>query len=146
MADLSVERWRQQGNVAMWQIRDDRDPRWNLSADESGCKSLENLFGLMQVAKWPSKVTVELTQPTVTANGAGVDLRFAESVVLKFPVDRVPDDHWQIAGNDQPAISFGRQRLAEFKSAMVDICSGNGDYAIGTETDGLWLWWWVAGT
>jgi len=146
MANPNVERWRQRGNVAMWRNRDSPDSRWNFSADQSGCESLENLFGLMQTAKWPSKSSIVLTSPTVTANGGGDNLRFAETVNLTFPAGRVPDDHWQLTHDEQPTITLGHQRLAEFRAAVVDIGSGNGDYTIGNETDRLWVWWWVANT
>lgn len=101
------------------------------------------LLGLMENARWSSKVIVELTALTATANGDGANFHFAKTAILAFPKGRVPDMHWKLTNNEQLSLEIGLQRLIEFRSAIVDIRDGNGDYSVGDESAGLWVWWWI---
>ena len=143
MGDLDVARWRQRGAVSMWKNRDPRNPHWNLTADERGCAALLDLLDRMEGGQWSSKKRMSLRKPVITADhGGDRPFRSARHLTIKYPKDRVPDDHWDLREEKrQLLLEVGLLSLRELREAVVDLKSGGGDYAIGGDYSPLWIWW-----
>ena len=145
MGDPNVERWRQRGTIAMWMNRH-RHREWNIVADDDACDGLVQLLDLMEIGEWSSKRELRLTKPVKTPDHGGVfPFRSATQLTIKYPKDRVPDDHWHFTENDrQLLLEIGLTRLQEMRDAIKDMKKGGGDYCIGDQdSNPLWIWWWI---
>ena len=147
MGDPNVERWRQRGTIAMWMNR--RDPRrseWNIAADDAACDGLLQLFDLMENGEWSSKKELRLTKPVKTPDhGGDFPFRSAKQLTIKYPKDRVSNNHWQFTENGRKLLlEIGLTRLQELREAITDMKTGGGDYLIGDrDNNPLWIWWWI---
>lgn len=127
----------------MWQNRNPRDRHWNLTADGPGCDALLDLLDRMEGGQWPSKKQILLRKPVITADHGG-DMRFrsATHLTIKYPKERVPDDHWDLREEDrQLLLEVGLSSLRELREAVTDLNNGGGDYTIGSDESPLWIWW-----
>ncbi len=145
MGDPYVVRWRQRGDVSMWQNKDPRDPHWNLTADDPGCDALLDLLDRMERGQWPSNKQILLRKPVITADhGGDMPFQSATHLTIKYPKERVPDDHWVLREEcRQLFLEIGLSSLRELRDAVVDLKNGGGDYMIGHDDSPLWIWWYV---
>ena len=145
MADPKVEHWRQRGTICMWQSRRPAGA-WNLTASDAACDALCELLDLMRDAQWSSKKELELKKAKVTAGHEGEPHRSATQLTIKYPKDRVPDDHWALQEQETTRkllLEVGAARLQELRDAVTDLKTGGGDYSIGGDQARLWIWWFL---
>ncbi len=146
MGDPNVERWHQHGTIVMWMNRRDSRREWNIAADDAACDALLQLFYLMENGEWSGKKELHLTKPMKTPDhGGNFPFRSATQLTIKYPKDRVPEDHWQFTETDRKLLlEIGLARLQELRDAINDMKQGGGDYLIGDrENNPLWIWWWI---
>ncbi len=154
MADLSVEGWKQAGDLWLWRYRQNTRnyPGWNLAADQLGWESLLDLLGRMAASPWACRRSIAVSRPTArilaVPNNPGEGLESPPCLRLEVPRGSVGDRHWRLeAGPRRVALEVGPSKLDELRAAVGSMPSTGGDYAIGSDDRTAWketsLWLWL---
>ena len=145
MSDPHVEKWKPRGTVSMWLCCQDKLDGWSITADDAACDALLDLFDRMENAQWPGKKRMPLVKLRRAANVVGwIRNRWATHLTVKYPKDRVADEHWALEEQDRELfLTVGLSRLRELREAIADVKQGGGDYCIGSDENRLWIWWFV---
>ena len=155
MSDPAVDKWKQKGQIWIWRFsgRSKHFEGLHLIADSVGCKSLRELFKLMNSAKWPSSKVLKISKKEfIDTTGSGYKLSLLQTFNIKYRKDQVPNDHWNMEWDSNKknyTLSIGEKKLKELDNGISDIERGHGDYAIGPVDENewdemcLWFWWHV---
>lgn len=150
MPDDNVNKWKQEGRLYLWRyIENTRNyPGWHLTADDTCCHSLVDLIERMLTARWSSHKSLVVTPPTKEVlsvpnnRGGEAGWKAVRILTLKYPKDKVRDDHFSLEENgDEIILSAGRENLKLLNEWMLRISKGEGDYAIQIGETHLWFWW-----
>ena len=114
-----------------------------MMADESACEAMLDLLDRMEHAPWPSKKALAVEKPTLTPDrGADEGFRGTTMLTLSYRKGIAPDDYWLLEERDgRIDLTLGLKRLKDMRDAILGMQRGGGDYAIGGESDRLWIWW-----
>jgi hypothetical protein len=155
MSDPTVEKWNQKGQIWIWRFagRSKHFEGLYATADSVGCKSLRELFKLMNNAQWPSSKILKISKNAfIDTTGSGYNLSLLNTLKIKFRKDQVPEDHWNMewdSSRKNYTLSIGEKKFKELDNGISDIEKGHGDYAIGPVNEKrwdemcLWFWWHV---
>ena len=155
MSDPTVEKWNQKGQIWIWRYVDSsRNYKGlHLTADPVACKTLRELFKLMENAQWPSTKELKISENEfVDPTGNNRKLSLLKSFRIKYRKGQVSDDYWNLeldSNRNNYILSIGKKKLKELDAGISDIERGHGDYAIGPEDNEkwdemcLWFWWYV---
>ncbi len=146
--DQSIEKHKLKGNFYIWQYKE-RNPQrlcWNFTADIDACDSLLRLIGLMEQSGFSSTKSIKTSIPANlqidvpnNRNKNWLTKSFIELRYLKPETDQ-----WSIIPrNDSLEIIAGKNKMAEFKTAITRVKAGEGDFAISDKEENhiLYFWW-----
>jgi hypothetical protein len=155
MSDPTVEKWNQKGQIWIWRYagRSKNYEGLHLTADSVACKSLRELFKLMNNSQWPSTKVLKISKKEfVDTTGSGYKLSLLETFKIKYRKSQAPDDYWNLewdSNRKNYILTIGAKKLKELDTGISDIERGHGDYDIGPADDDkwdemcLWFWWHV---
>lgn len=157
MTDNGVHMWKPRGHIYFWRYPDAyRDyPGWHLSADLEGAASLLELIAAFQASPVACCRTLHLSPPTqsvlrVPNNGNGKAHAWSpRRLRITFDPGDAATGNWNLVlDQDAAVLSLGERYLALFKTGVLDIEHGRGDYCIGghkreapRERTCMWFWW-----
>ena len=146
-----IEKLKVSGGVYIWKyIENDRNySGWNMTVDNSASQELSLLFDMMNKCDWSTSKKILTTRPTdkeisVPNNRNGIAKWITKSKIIFSLKTSKTLDYWVITEtSDELEISFGKEKLKEFKEAIVKIQNGKGDFSISDEkaSNILTLWW-----
>ena len=133
MPDETVEQWKQNGSLYLWRyLENTRNfPGWHLSADDLFCQSFADLTEKMLASRWSSQKTLLATPPDSKVlrvpNNRGGEARFklAESLLLKYPKDKVDADYFSLEDAEGNIIlSVGTLKLRLLNDCILGTRQG----------------------
>lgn len=149
MPDPVVARWKQKGRVHLWRYKQPskNNSGWHLTADEAGCESVLDLLELMASARWPSRHSIVITEPTelmtvgVAPPGKRKPWVTPRAWMIQYP-RAAADNLWQWSATERQAVlAVGLSKLRELQAGFREIQRGGGDYSMGADgEDRLWVW------
>lgn len=153
MTKEEINKFKISGQIYFWKFLENKIkfPGWNLTADQTGCESLLQLFELMKQNEWSTKKEIQTVVPTelqikVPNNQNGnAKWKYAKTQILNYRRTSASDE-WMISENsDTVEIRFGTDKLTEFENSISKVQKGSGDFAISDfeENDAniLYFWW-----
>ena len=142
MSDALVDRWKQRGNISLWRVKERPGKGWNFSGDAEGRSALVELLALMESARFGSRKTLTLVKVETTPDHVGVYTnRFAQTLAISYPKDKVPVDHWALThAESEVKLELGSEWMTQLREEIAQLTLTHGDFAIGDDDARLWLW------
>ena len=137
-------------NIHLWRYRENKRnyPGYHLTADQDGCKVLENELLKLENTSNTSSINIELSPVTqkildVPNNKAG-NPTVVSLKELHLKVDPSYSEGFFEFSESHPKcfLNLSKEQAGCILKGVKDIFSGEGDYCIGGDDDHvLWFWW-----
>ncbi len=146
-----IEKYKITGKVYTWTYKDNlrNYPGWNFTVDLKASESLSTLLNLMNDCEWSSKKTISTELPTESQlkvpnnqNGAA-SCKSKPNLTLNCKTSE-SENYWKVIELDNGIeIQFGKAKLTELISAIIEIPKGKGDFTITDQNDMnvIYFWW-----
>ncbi len=146
-----IEKYKITGKVYAWTYKDNlrNYPGWNFTVDLKASESLSTLLNLMNDCEWSSKKTISTELPTESQlkvpNNQNGDASWKSKPNLTFNCKTSESgNYWKVIELDNGIeIQFGKAKLTELISAIIEIPKGKGDFTITDQNDMnvIYFWW-----
>ncbi|MCW5774890.1 MAG: hypothetical protein KIS87_00390 [Phycisphaeraceae bacterium] len=128
----------------LWRFRARaKDPGWNLTADEGGCRSLLALLDRFIAARYSCSQTIVLTKPDRRVQAMPNfhaefrDWSSRAEWLLRYRPDIEPGT-WELSADERVVqLLVGLRKLAELRDGVLSIAESIGDYAIGPDDEAV---------
>lgn len=146
---MIVNNWKQQGRIYLWHYLPTRSKYagWHVTADVAGSESVVNLIDQMESESKPALRTISLTGASahIAAVPSFGDMAHGAPGKMRLKYEPADQNLGVSLEDDRLLVQFGKSRLADLRSAFVEVGIGGGDFALWPDQAKgglpLWFWW-----